>query len=950
MSVSPTATPGIRHAYNIIRLHVLFAAACGLLLVLIVALVWVDFDREWKRHQREFRELELAQYREGMVEAIKGIDGESLQVLEKKLEELEGERDRQLATYSAEVNRLQEISRQLYGDEMSLQEVKGDYDSIKYAYEVALHGKSPRAESLARKFTHLDEELHRWEAAMATHLREKAEIETLLKKGEEPVRTVLQEIAALKAESSRIEIAMESLDHSFVNDYFRNLPLLDFISPTIKIEQVVLPQLLLDINFKKIPRVDRCTTCHKGIARPGFENFPTPYRSHSRLDLFVAEDSAHPLEEVGCTPCHKGRGLSTSFIGAAHTPSGPDQEHAWRETYGWEPLEHWEEPMIPLPWVQSSCRQCHMEAVEVPEADRLNQGTALIEQYGCFGCHEISGVEHLPEVGPSLLHVANKLDHDWVYQWLSNPRRMNRASRMPQFFSLGEDSSPLERRRSATEIACIVDYLFDAAQPVDYEDLDVEGDLEHGKYLVENVGCTGCHEIGPSLEALGTVRKFGPNLANLRSKISIPWLFHWLKAPGQYSPSTRMPNLRLSDQEAIDIAAYLVGMGPDASIKAGPSPSSEIVDAIAMEFLTTAVSPLEAQERLDAMTPDTKRVFVGEKLIVRYGCFGCHEILGFEDRPRIGTSLSEIGSKAVGRLDFGFAPIPHTREAWLARKMAAPRSFDAGRIKKPHERLKMPEFGFSDDEVAALTTALLSFRKETITLDKQRILTPEEARLEKGRRLIRHYNCQGCHVLEGKGGDYAQTIMDKAYSPPPLDGEGVKVQPEWLFAFLKKPETIRPWLRARMPAFLLSDEEINGILGYFAALAKQVFPFHSVPEIVLSEEELNAGAELIAMAKCMQCHQFTEDTEMSAADLAPDLSLSPQRLMPDWIVRWLEDPQVLQEGTRMPSYFPLEDEDEPDALRYSPFPQLGGNVERQILAIRNSLFRPNDHDEVPTLP
>ena len=49
----------------------------------------------------------------------------------------------------------------------------------------------------------------------------------------------------------------------------------------------------------------------------------------------------------------------------------------------------------------------------------------------------------------------------------------------------------------------------------------------------------------------------GPNLLGMGSKVSPEWLFNWLKKPHEYMPSTRMPDLRLSDSEARDLTAYL---------------------------------------------------------------------------------------------------------------------------------------------------------------------------------------------------------------------------------------------------------------------------------------------------------------------------------------------------------------------------------------------------------
>src|SRR5438552_17426422 len=51
-----------------------------------------------------------------------------------------------------------------------------------------------------------------------------------------------------------------------------NAPMLDFINPTFKIDQVVLGDLFIDMNYMSVPRVDRCQTCHRAIDRPGFES------------------------------------------------------------------------------------------------------------------------------------------------------------------------------------------------------------------------------------------------------------------------------------------------------------------------------------------------------------------------------------------------------------------------------------------------------------------------------------------------------------------------------------------------------------------------------------------------------------------------------------------------------------------------------------------------------
>jgi len=54
-----------------------------------------------------------------------------------------------------------------------------------------------------------------------------------------------------------------------------------------------------------------------------------------------------------------------------------------------------------------------------------------------------------------------------------------------------------------------------------------------------------------------------------------------------------------------------------------------------------------------------------------------------------------------------------------------------------------------------------------------------------GRRLVARYNCTGCHVIEGTGGDIRRLYQDNlTLAPPILNGEGEKAQADWLFNFV----------------------------------------------------------------------------------------------------------------------------------------------------------------------
>ncbi len=118
-----------------------------------------------------------------------------------------------------------------------------------------------------------------------------------------------------------------------------------------------------------------------------------------------------------------------------------------------------------------------------------------------------------------------------------------------------------------------------------------------------------------------------------------------------------------------------------------------------------------------------------------------------------------------------------------------------------------------DEEVERLVTALMSFQRDT---QPAAALAPRSAKadfLSAGRTFVRRRNCVGCHIIEGDGGDFLTLVADSSLGPPMLTPEGARVQPEWLYAFLRGPITIRPWLSVRMPTFGLDDPGARALRG-----------------------------------------------------------------------------------------------------------------------------------------
>lgn len=200
----------------------------------------------------------------------------------------------------------------------------------------------------------------------------------------------------------------------------------------------------------------------------------------------------------------------------------------------------------------------------------------------------------------------------------------------------------------------------------------------------------------------------------------------------------------------------------------------------------------------------------------------------------------------------------------------------------------------------------------------------EAALIEQGRSLTDRLYCIACHRLPFEKEDEQPPLP-----APDLTFAGDKVRPEWLFKFLKKPQALRPWLHARMPSFWLSDEEALALTEYLMTLKDKDAP--PIPQKLkfagkVSAQDLKAAKVLLSKDyfDCLNCHQQGEKKPQGPREgWAPDLALAAQRLNPDWVIRWLKDPQKIQPGTKMPLY-----DSGPEGI-------LGGDLERQMVAVRN---------------
>ncbi|HXG64723.1 MAG TPA: c-type cytochrome, partial [Blastocatellia bacterium] len=704
-----------------------------------------------------------------------------------------------------------------------------------------------------------------------------------------------------------------------------------------------------------------CSTCHGGNGR----GTTSIEKAHGRYKHWLWPLHYKENTQAGCVQCHTGdrvlQGADVLNHGrdlfqnkgcvGCHRYEGFDREadalSNARQTINQIEMQR-DEYRLALEDIRQGRSEDRARQL-VANADTLsiNQITAILSQNISQFDTRIAELDlqtkyllkDQKKVGPNLKEIKAKLRKEWLPTWLYDPQAFRPGTKMPTF------------RLTKDEMDAVAAFLWQsaidtkvAAQP--------PGDANRGKELFKSIGCLACHSIDGKAIDMGEGKvggDFAANLSRVGEKANYEYIVRWVHNPRQrlapYSPTlkrdltpedyakkglpfvfddehskspvdgrelqiqnmTVMPNFRLSDQDARDIATFLMNQKrsdvtyPDASFLDDPA--------------------LKAK---------------GEQLVKQYGCAGCHEIRGLEEEQRIGTELTVEGSKPIERLDFallthdakeGIDPITHkeldrswyNHKGFFENKLRNPGIYDRGTEKAPQDRLKMPNIYLEEDEITALTTFMLGSVETALPRTMRYIPAGQKKQAQDGWWVIQKYNCMGCHnvmigqdsVLMGlpmyQGGDGQEQL------PPRLTTEGARVNPDWLLKFLKDPALsdqngnvsaravearlaahmaggqpsqisnpqsqisdlksptpvpalgrqpglnrngVRPYLRARMPTFNFSPNELQTLVNFFMAVSAQQQPYIPEPQIPLTEQEKTLARTLFTSdaAPCLKCH------------------------------------------------------------------------------------------------
>jgi mono/diheme cytochrome c family protein len=180
-----------------------------------------------------------------------------------------------------------------------------------------------------------------------------------------------------------------------------------------------------------------------------------------------------------------------------------------------------------------------------------------------------------------------------------------------------------------------------------------------------------------------------------------------------------------------------------------------------------------------------------------------------------------------------------------------------------------------------------------------------------GEEAFASLGCAGCHATDDP---------NEKRAGPSLFGEGLRVQPQWLFEFLRAPQRhpVRPPFHPesayrelvpaehaapRMPTFALSEAEATALVRYFVDRDGASYPYAAAPRPELAGDALTTAIADVThkdRGACLGCHTIAPPDVARAREsegkLAPPLSLAHDRLRASWVEACILQPSAWVAG------------------------------------------------------
>ncbi|HAB19673.1 MAG TPA: c-type cytochrome [Verrucomicrobiota bacterium] len=258
-----------------------------------------------------------------------------------------------------------------------------------------------------------------------------------------------------------------------------------------------------------------------------------------------------------------------------------------------------ETPLSPLPLAQLS----HATSEALTRSLQIHRGRDLVAELRCTKCHAAPGT--MPELAmdaPTFNGIGARRQADWMARWIADPAALRPGTPMPKMFTGPE---------APAEASAVAAYLATLKGESKFE--PTTGDSAAGKALFEKLHCVACH-VSPEG---GDVKPHQISQKQVKAKFTPGALAAFLKKPEEHFAWIRMPNFKLSSEEAANLAAYL--------------------DSVA--------DPIESKPP----SADTAVIERGKNLVATSGCLNCHTLDGAKSELTA-KPLAELASWTAGCL------------------------------------------------------------------------------------------------------------------------------------------------------------------------------------------------------------------------------------------------------------------------------------------------------------
>jgi mono/diheme cytochrome c family protein len=306
--------------------------------------------------------------------------------------------------------------------------------------------------------------------------------------------------------------------------------------------------------------------------------------------------------------------------------------------------------------------------------------------------------------------------------------------------------------------------------------------------------------------------------------------------------------------------------------------------------------------------PQTPQLTRGRQLLAKLNCQGCHKLPGIETLVMRGPDLSSIGTKV-------------SRE-WIYKWLKEPRTVTDkdGNVTvngyETEDEPRMPKFRLTEAELVGLT-AYLSAQK-AMPLPAYKISAAVVASWSKNPELVsqgelrfRQMFCSTCHSLAVTRA--GETKLIGGDIGPELTKVGSKVNPDWLIAWLRDPESYLP--HTRMPRYGWSDDDLYKVTQYITTKLVDSDLLSSVPKLdPPTGEQIQLGRRLFLEKGCASCHaiaglnpqkDFGPDLSALGAKNASELEFGTAKIphnLVSYIQSKLQDTVSVNPVARMPQY------------------------------------------------